>query len=352
MRKSLATGLKILVFLAIGIGILWLLYHSLNAKFIADCATRGIPEEDCSLISKVAADLKSANVFWLFVITVCFLISNISRTFRWRQFIEPLGYDSRFWNGFHSIMLGYFANLGFPRLGEPVRAGTFAKYEKIPFEKIMGTVVLDRVIDLICFAIVFLLALTFQYEILWTYLNSNASLDLASIFSSNWIRISLILLLVGMSVAWIYRRVIWASKIYQKLMHLLIGFLDGLSSIRKVQNLPWLVTHSIIIWGMYYLMTYLCFQSFAPTVGLGPLAGLLVFVFGSLGMIIPTPGGMGSYHALVMAALALYGVSLDDAFSFAMIIFFTINIFGNILFGFIALLFLPSYNRTYQPVRS
>ena len=332
-------------------GILWLLYHNLSEKFIADCAERGVPEAECSLIDKVAGDLKSANIFWLIVITICFLISNISRTFRWQQFIRPLGYETRFWNGFHSIMLGYFANLGFPRLGEPVRAGTFAKYEDIPFEKVMGTVVLDRAIDLLCFALVFLLALAFQYEILWTYLTSNASFDFTSIINSSWLKVLLLGLMASLAIAWFFRRDIWNSKIYQKVKHLLIGFLDGLSSIRKVQNLPWLLAHSIIIWFMYYMMTYLCFQSFAPTAGLGPLAGLLVFVFGSLGIIIPTPGGMGSYHALVMAALALYGVSPDDAFSFAMIIFFTINIFGNVLFGLIALLFLPGYNRTYQPIR-
>ena len=77
----------------------------------------------------------------------------------------------------------------------------------------------------------------------------------------------------------------------------------------------------------------------------------MVFVFGSLGMIIPSPGGMGSYHALVIAALALYGVDVNDAFSFAMIIFFTINIFGNILFGILALIHLPGYNQSYQPAR-
>ena len=102
---------------------------------------------------------------------------------------------------------------------------------------------------------------------------------------------------------------------------------------------------------MYYLMTFLCFRAFDPTAHLGPLAGLLVFVFGSLGMIIPTPGGMGSYHALVIAALVLLGINQNDAFSFAMIIFFTINIFGNILFGIIALILLPNQNRNYQPVR-
>ena len=130
------------------------------------------------------------------------------------------------------------------------------------------------------------------------------------------------------------------------------GFAEGLRSLQKVENKGILLLHTVTIWLMYFLMTFLCFKSFAPTAHLGPMAGLMIFVFGSLGMIIPTPGGMGSYHALVMAGLALYGIDQNDAFSFTMIIFFTINIFGNVLFGLIALFLLPGYNRRYQPTRA
>ena len=105
------------------------------------------------------------------------------------------------------------------------------------------------------------------------------------------------------------------------------------------------ITEYVLIWAMYYVMTVFALQSFAPTTDLPLVVGLVVFVFGALGIVIPSPGGMGTYHALVIAALSLYGVSGDDGFSLANIAFFSINIFCNILFGILALILLPIINR-------
>lgn len=339
------------VFLLFGITILWFLYHDLNASYLADCTLKGIPEDECSLIDKVVSDFKSTHLFWLVVICICFFISNVSRSLRWQQLLHSLGYHTRWPNSFHCVMIGYFANLGLPRVGEVVRAGTFSRYESIPFEKVMGTVAMDRIIDLLCFGVVFLLALMLQYDLLWNYLAENADLSFAKVLTSPLFFYTGMLFLAIALIAWMLRNRLLAMPLVMRLIKTAEGFVEGLKSLRKVENKPLLIIHSITIWLMYYLMTYLCFNAFDPTAHLGPLAGLLVFVFGSLGMIIPTPGGMGSYHALVIAGLVLYGIDQNDAFSFAMIIFFTINIFGNILFGLIALLVLPGYNRSYQPAR-
>lgn len=340
-----------LFFLLFGLTILWFLYHDLNASYLADCQLRGIPEAQCSLIKKVMDDFRSTHLWWLVVICICFFISNVSRSLRWQQLLKSLGYSTRWGNSFHCVMLGYFANLGLPRLGEVVRAGTFSRYESIPFEKVMGTVALDRIIDLICFGVVFMLALSLQFDLLWTYLGEHAELRLAESITGVWFLTGGILFAGIISIAWWWRKKWLDLPVIKKVLRAGKGFWEGLRSLDKVENKPLLVLHSINIWMMYFLMTYLCFKAFDPTASLGPLAGLMVFVFGSLGMIIPTPGGMGSYHALVIAALLLYGINQNDAFSFAMIIFFTINIFGNILFGLIAILVLPGYNSKYQPVR-
>ena len=340
-----------ILFLGIGMTILWFLYQSLEGNYQEDCFQKGIPAENCSLWNKLVSDFKSAKILWLVVIILCFFISNVSRSLRWQQLVSSLGYNTRILNAFHTTMLGYFANLGLPRLGEVVRAASFSRYEKIPFEKVMGTVAADRVIDLLSFATVLILALIFQYDVLGTYLTENAQIPFLFIFQTLWFYL---ILLAGLVIlVYTYRN--WKSllrfKLIAKIDGLLKGFLEGLKSVASVKNPVILLVHTFIIWGMYYLMTFLCFQAFEPTAHLGPLAGLLVFVFGSLGMIIPSPGGMGSYHALVIVGLALYGIKADDAFSFAMIIFFTVNIFGNILFGIIALLLLPGYNKHYQPVK-
>ncbi len=341
-----------LFFLLFGITVLWLLYNNLNASYLEECRLKGIPDHECSLITKVYQDFRSANVFWLVVICLCFFISNINRSLRWQQLLEPLGYQTRWQNAFHCVMLGYFGNLGLPRLGEVIRPATFAKYENIPFEKVVGTVAVDRMIDLVCFVLIFFLALLLEFDLLWNYIVKNANINLSAGFRNPLVIFLLLLPLVGLWVIWKFRFRLMQNPFLQRISKAAKGFAEGFRSLEKVRNTPLLVLHSLNIWFMYFLMTYLCFKAFAPTEHLGLVPALLIHVFGSLGMIIPTPGGMGSYHALVISGLALYGIDLNDAFSFAMIIFFTINIFGNILFGIIALILLPGYNRNYQPVRN
>ena len=124
------------------------------------------------------------------------------------------------------------------------------------------------------------------------------------------------------------------------------GFYDGIMSVRRISNIPLFIFHTIAIWFLYYLMQYLAFFSFAPTENLGPVAGLVVFAFGSLGIVVPTPGGMGSFHFLTAEALAIYGIQGADAFTYANIVFFSIQIFANIIFGTISLIVLPMYNKT------
>ena len=120
-------------------------------------------------------------------------------------------------------------------------------------------------------------------------------------------------------------------------------------SVKKVDKPILFIFHTIFIWVMYYLMSYFAFFSFAPTAELAPVVALVAFIFGALGIVFPSPGGMGTYHFMVIAALGLYGVSGDNAFSLANIIFFTVNLFGNIPFGIAALILLPLLNRNYTP---
>jgi len=131
----------------------------------------------------------------------------------------------------------------------------------------------------------------------------------------------------------------------KKIRTFILGVIEGLKTIRSLKNPTVFVLHSLNIWLMYYLMLYVGFSAFEPTASLGPLAGLIVFTLGSFGIVIPSPGGMGTYHFLVTAGLMLYGVNGADGFSFANILFFTIQIFGNIIFGILAMVMLPFLNR-------
>lgn len=349
MKKHFLTALKVLLFFGLGFAILYLVYRSQNIAFQEQCRLDGIPAEDCSLLQKIWIDFQHANLFWLVLVVFAFLVSNVSRAARWIMLIRPMGYAPRKINAFLVIMLGYFANLGLPRLGEVVRAGVFARYEDIPAEKVMGTVVTDRAIDFLSLLIFLAAAFLLEFDLLWGWLVENVRWDRFGIDLDTWIRVGIIGFLILLALVWQFRKALLQSVFIKKVIRLLHGFWEGIRTVGQVDRPGWFLFHSVNIWLMYYLMAYLCFFAFEPTSSLSPVAGLMVFVFGSFGIVIPSPGGMGTYHFLVIAALALYGISGDDAFSLANIIFFTIQVFGNILFGIIALILLPIYNREYQP---
>ena len=126
----------------------------------------------------------------------------------------------------------------------------------------------------------------------------------------------------------------------------------GIKTIKDIERPVLFIIYSLLIWVFYFGMAYFAFFSFGPTAHLGILAALLVFVFGSFGIIIPSPGGMGTYHALAMAALAIYGVRGDDAFSYANIMFFNVQILTTIVFGILSIILLPIINKNYIPEHS
>lgn len=348
MKSILRNFLKFSIFLSLGLGILYLLYRSQNKGYQAQCALDGVPAESCDLINKVATDFANADFFWLLVVILLFMVSNLSRTVRWHMLIRPLGYQPRFINGFGAIMIGYFANLGIPRVGEVVRAGILARYEKIEVEKVIGTVAVDRIVDVLSILFVTVLALILQYEQIWNALQDR--IDLSTLIKLG--TLALCLGVLAIIAFFIFRKRLEQTKIYQKVLALIKGFGEGLLTIRQLDK-PWLfILHSINIWLMYYLLNYFAFFAFAPTSELSPLVGLVTFVFGGWGIVIPTPGGMGSYHALVQIALGIYGISAADSFSYAMIAFITIQIGANVIFGLLSLLILPFINQNYVPAHT
>ena len=338
MKKKILNILKSVLFIGLGSSILYLIFRAQNKAYIEQCKVDGIPLADCSLLDKLVTDFTSANFFWLFMVILAYTISNISRTARWQMLLRPLGLNINPLNGFFTIMLGYFANLGFPRIGEFVRAGTLARYEKTEFEKVMGTVVVDRVIDVFSLLIAILLAFVFSFKELSAFLDSMP-------MSFSGTKLLLLLAVVGLAGVGL---VFYLVKNYPDnfLVKKILGFLEGVKAIKDIDRPFWFLFHSVLIWVMYFVMIWVGLYAFGPTAHLGATAGLLLFVVGSLGIVIPTPGGMGTYHALVGACLTfVYSLTAADSFSFANIIFFTIQIGANVLFGALALIVLPVLNR-------
>ena len=344
--KQVRAFFQYILFTGVGVLILILVYRSQNAAYIADCALKGIPDSECSLFEKLKSDFASVNYWWILAIVLAFILSNVLRAHRWLLLIKTLGTNGKLSNAFFTIMVGYFANMGLPRVGEVVRAGLFAKYEKIGPEKVMGTIVVDRILDLLSLLFAILLALVLQGNVLFAFFKDKFH---DSVFGKGWIYILFGLFIFGIYMLYRYRRIIKRWNLYMRIHHLVEGFRDGLRSLRRVEK-PWvLLFDTVLIWLMYYLMMFLCFMSFQPTEHLGAMAGLMVFVFGGLGVVFPSPGGMGTFHAMVITALAIYGIHGDDAFSFANIQYFSVQLLGCMLIGIIGLIVLPIINKKAKP---
>lgn len=342
MGAQLKNVLKTLGFFGIGFTILYLFYRSQQAQYELTCAAEGIPMDQCSLIDKFANDLAGANFGWIAIVAICFLISNLCRALRWNMMLKPLGVNASLFNSLGAISIAYFANMGIPRSGEVIRSVIISRYEDVKVEAAMGTIINGRIIDVICLLIAIGLAFVFSFGDMTTYFSENMDASQLGILgkASTWIALA-VLGLLGLGIVYKY----WNKIIQGKLGNIIKGFVDGLQSIRQVENVPLFIFYTLMIWLMYYLMTYLCFFSYDPTSELSPVAGLVTFVFGSFGIVIPSPGGMGTYQYLVSQALGLYGISVEDSFSFANIVFVAINLFCNVFFGILFWITMPIYNR-------
>ncbi len=382
MNRVLLNTLQFLLFLSIGFGILFLVFRHQETAYIESCCLELHPEwngladvnerqalldgcraewspeptGDCPpLLQKLVDDFGKTRFGWLGLVLLAFLVSNVSRAYKWQMLLAPMGYRPGFLNSFLSILVGYFANLGLPRMGEVVRGGLLSRYEQIPMEKVVGTIVTDRLVDILCLGLTFFVALSFESDKILGFIRHSMVADPSQSgadASTSPVLLGLsavtLLLLVG-ALGYRFRARILDSPPARKVVGLLKGFWEGLQTIRSLEKPLHFVLHSLNIWFMFFLMTWLGFQAFDPTVHLGLKAALTVFVFGTLGFVIPSPGGMGTFHFLVITALtAFYGIRGDDAFSMANIIFFSVQIGFNASLGLLALLLLPILNKRKQ----
>ena len=324
MKQTLLKTLKFLSFFLLGIFIFWLVYK----------------DQDINRIKSVLTN--EVNYFWIIVSVFLGLLSHISRTIRWNLMIEPLDHKPRTLNTFLSVLIGYLMNLALPRMGEISRCGVLSRYEKIPFTKLVGTVVLERLIDMLVLLWLLLIVVITQFGQVVEFLNNNPEVKdkLGKILHSPALMIGLVLLF---GVIWLARHKIKGSGIAKKLAELLNQFIEGFKSIRNIKNKGAFIFHSLLIWVLYYLMLYCVFFSFEFTSHLSPLAGLAIFVLGSFGMVAPVQGGIGAWHFMVIEGLALYGIDKADGKIFALVAHGSTTIML-IVFGLVALLALPFVN--------
>lgn len=267
---------------------------------------------------KLWEEIKSADFMWIGFAWIAGMISNYSRAARWLIIAEPLGYKPKLSTSFHGVMVSYLVNFAIPRGGELTRAAMVSKAEKMPIGIVIGSVVAERVMDLIFMMLIILLALTIQYDTITDFFASSNDKP-GEGGSKLWLLILLGVLGILGILFLIYRKRFNHILIFKRINNLFDSFLEGVKGLTRIKRPVAFLVHSVIIWVCYYLMVFFCFYCIPQTSGLGAAAGLTVLVTSTLAVVLPSPGGVGTFHYFVPIALTLYGIDAKDGLTYATI---------------------------------
>jgi uncharacterized membrane protein YbhN (UPF0104 family) len=297
MMKSFVTILQYVFFLGLGVLFVWL-------------TVRGIGTDEWQHIK---LSLKNARHWVILPVLAFLLLSHYLRALRWKLLMAPLGYAPTTFNTFAVVMIGYLVNAGVPRLGEVVKCTLLAKYEKLRADRLVGTIVIERIIDLVCLLVVFFLALIFQWHVIGDFtinLFGNFFSDNAGKISSFKVFLFLTIVAFILLAFYFILKRFGHIDIIVRVKKIIIGILHGLNSIRLVRQKALFLLYTVAIWGLYLMSTTAGIYALHETDHLGFAGGLTTLAIGSVGMII-TPGGIGAYPLLVAKLVELYGLDFD-----------------------------------------
>lgn len=280
---------------------------------------------------------------WMFFSLVFGVLAHLLRGWRWNLALAPLGEYPHLSNSVYAIFVSYAANLVIPRIGEVSRCGILAKYDGVSFPKSLGTVVTERIIDTVCIGLITLVTLLLQSGVFAAFFRQTGTdpTFFLRLFSSTNFYITLLCLgavLVGL--VWMIRNL----SLFVRIRGLFRNIWEGCLSVRHVQHPLLFILYTIGIWICYFLHFYITFYCFSFSAGLGWMAGLVLFVVGSIAVIVPTPNGAGAWHFAVITMMMMYGVSKEDAGIFALLVH-GVQTFLLILLGIYGLVALPLANK-------
>jgi len=287
------TSIKYIASLSFAIVIIYLLFRN---------------QDPVALIEKIS----EVQFGWIILSMIFGGCAYVNRGLRWIVLIEAMGYKSSKLNSISAVSVGYFTNMFIPRAGEISRCSALNKVEKIPVDKLFGTILIERVIDFAFLISLFLLTLSLKLDLILDFSTElgfqNSDLESVS-FTTFYFLTALILFFLSVIFDFLDGNILKkSSNIRKKIKEFLEGLKEGFKSIKKLKRKSVFWFHTFSIWIMYFLMTYICFQSIPETSNLTISDGLFLLILGGIGMVIPTPGGIGSYHAIVMIGLSVLGV--------------------------------------------
>ena len=285
-------------------------------------------------IAEIIPYFKSANFSWIALGVFLGFLSHLSRGYRWKFMLEPMGYHIKLPNSLMAVFITYLANYGIPRSGEILRAAVLTNYEGVPFEKAFGTIVAERVADLIVIFGIITMTLILQFDFIYSLLEE--SFQPIKIIIGGVIIILLIFFLF-----FVLRKS--NSKIAIKIKAFLSGLMEGIMSIFRMKQKWAFIFHTLFIWGMYVLMFYVTTFALKDLEGISIGAILIAFIAASF-TIAATNGGIFVYPLAIMAAFTLFDIAEAPSLAFGWIMW-TSQTIMLILFGSFSFLFLPIYNR-------
>ncbi len=301
-RKQTVGAIRYLVLSATGAFLLWLTFRNQD-------------------LHEIVRKIEQANILYIIVSVVIGFGAFLIRAYRWNMLIEPLGFRPRLSHAAYALGIGYFANLAIPRIGEISRCGVLSRTDRIPMEKLFGTVITERIIDLVMLAFSMLLLAVLEFSLFSGFMrdkivapllaSSGGSLTNGTIWAA-----AAVLAVLATGLVYRFRR----TALVLRIAGLLRGFAAGLSSVVRMRRLQLFAVHTVLMWFLYYLATYACFFALDSTADLGARQGLFILVAGGLGMSAPVQGGIGAYHYIVSQALLLFGVALTDGIVYATLV--------------------------------
>jgi uncharacterized protein (TIRG00374 family) len=319
LKKQIRKWLTVLVPLLIGIGIIYYQFTTLTSEEI----------------EKIKISFEKANYYYILLSLIIACVGYWSRAYRWKFALNHLGYETKFSNNFFTVCVSYLVNLTVPRSGEISRAALLKKYENVPFDKAFGTIVAERIVDLLIFFLFVFIGFVSQFDKIYQFLLSEnvsfQSLIITAIVG--------VFLFFGFILIWIYAE--W--QIILKLKKKFSGLVEGITTVYKMKDKWNYIFHSFFIWFSYLMMFYVAVFALPETSEINFDIVIMGFIFGSLAVGFSN-GGLGAYPFSIALIFSLYGITKDVGTAFGWLVWTSQTIL-TIILGLISYILLPVLNR-------
>lgn len=300
-------------------------------------------------ISEIISMMSFVDYEFILISMICGAFAIVSRGLRWRFLIESLGYKASKKNCIHTVSVGYLTNILIPRAGEISRCTSLQQVEKIPFNKLFGTIILERLIDLAILIILICVAFIYKFAEISSFFEN--VLGTSPSANSN-ITLLIILCVFGVIFLFVqlFKKRLSKFSLFQKIKNIVKGLKDGLTSFNNLKEKTPFIIHTIFIWLMYIIMTFICFFAIEETEHLNILDGIYITIIGGLGMVVPSQGGIGSYHLAVKLGLSGIGIAMQPALLFAFAVH-TAQTLMTIIFGLFSSFILLSTKKNVETIK-